>query len=1811
VIGRAGLLSVLVLLLPLVAAADTHPNTDRGFSPERSFMVGDVDNVNLFNGNLVLTIPLGSSYPVGGGLSFGLTLVYNSNLWDFQAEDDIVTGTTYNHALPQQTANAGLGWTVSLGRLSPPFSPPINDSEFWVYAASDGSEHTFYPTLHAGDADEPGDTPTNQSVLYSRDGSYLRLKRADREVESPDGTIHKFDPGTGRLVQVRDRFGNQINVSYATAGQWVITDTRSRTYRVHFQSRTYNGSNVDMVQSVELPVFGGGTTFYTFGYTQATIPRAWPHNDPSVGPTTTIQLLTSLTLPDGSSYQMPLADYTTEACMDTACRKSGVIRGLRLPTLGRLEWTWQDYVFPSHAKRAWRRRSAGVATRKTKDAAGSVLGTWTYATSLAAANDELVNTVTDPNGHQTVRYFSVLEDFDYSLPISPKTAADAAGRRLSTQVYSGGTLAHSTWVLYEKDQKPSPQLADLQDKINLNRRPGAERTVFHDDSEITADVTRSGFDGLGHYRTESTAGTFGAGDARSGTANYNPARGTYAIDQATNAPAPGHTFTMLPSSSPWILETYSSMAATEGGTTATTLYCFNAATGFLERKRTLKAAAEGANDVLAVYAPDAAGNVAQERFFGGDKQSLTANGTTCAMALPTPAYQIDHAWQNGALATSAYLNGGFNSRQQTIDPVGLPSQSKDASDLITDYEYDALGRLTWSKPQSGHGGWTEYVYSRATSASSLAKVEVRRRGNGSKTAAILARSEILFDSFGRVWKERQLLPGSVWTTRETLYNGAGQKASVSEVEAGNPTKRTQFLEYEAFGRPKRIRPADGSTHDVTFDYFGARTVERKVPVGTSFNATTGTVSESVATTTETYDRQGRLWKVTEPSGAGDAPVTTTYTYDVGNRLKQVFTTAGVVQTRTFNYDNRGFLTSEIHPEKGVSGNGAVSYFDYDARGHAGRKVDGPNDLTFTYDAAERLTQVKETGSSGRLLKSFAYASAFSPGDWRKGKLREATRYNYVLDGAFSVEVKETYVYGGRDGRVSQRDTAVTVNGGAAESFTQSFAYNPLGLESSITYPVCTHAGCQDAPQVFGDVSLGHPARREIEAIYPDVTSGCSSNPLLYCPDGNVTRREMAVFLIRAIEGPSYQPPACVTPSFADVPCGDWGAPWIEEIFRRGFTAGCALSPRRYCPDSLVSNAQMMVFLLQAREGLGYTPPVCVTPPFPDVPCSYWASPSVGEAARRGITAGCAAGFCPESSITRATMAGYLVRTFGYPVDVHPQTARIVQPTYTQGLLTEVPGYGTVSYHPNLLVSQVVHENDMTETQANDPNAMRRPASISAAGASAHWTTGTYSYDGAGNVTKIGASWFTYDKVSRLRNATLFLGETGGGTQVQQSYTIDPFGNITTISGTSGRNTPTSASTNRLTGAGVAYDAAGNLTSWNGATYVYDRFNQMIRMSSGSEDLVYVYTAGDERIWSYDVPRNQSRWTLRDLGGKVLREYFNDGTWTVETDYLYRDAQLLAAETRYGRRHYHVDHLGTPRLITNGVGYPVAYHVYYPFGEEATAFNQDRERMKFTGHERDLANLAGAGDDLDYMHARHCSPVTGRFLSVDPAGESFDPMAPQSWNRYSYVQGNPLKFVDPSGEVLVFSGTPEQYRQLEAIANAALHGYKLVIDAQGNATLQKVSASGRVTREQVALAAAFSLAINDKRSVNIDLVSGDTGVRFGSYHYQKIDIQDVARVGAGPGVNSAAILAHEVVEQTAKQFFGLKNPDVKYNDYLTAHSFGVAAQEQVSGFTREKTQNNVNPLTGDGTTFARQTQGNRQITVKIYWQNNNLVRVVRR
>jgi hypothetical protein len=198
-------LTALLSLLGMIAtsrpvAADPHPNTQGGVDVAQAFQLGDVDSINLFNGALTVALPLGGRFPVNGNLSYQLTLVANSNPWDFSTRDDGVT--VYQDSAPSHCSNAGLGWRVSFGALglasnpSPPTCAPtdVNTGASTIYEAPDGSQHLFYATLH------PNET-INANVLYTRDGTYLRLNLYSgySEIQFPDGTIHRFG-ADGRIT---------------------------------------------------------------------------------------------------------------------------------------------------------------------------------------------------------------------------------------------------------------------------------------------------------------------------------------------------------------------------------------------------------------------------------------------------------------------------------------------------------------------------------------------------------------------------------------------------------------------------------------------------------------------------------------------------------------------------------------------------------------------------------------------------------------------------------------------------------------------------------------------------------------------------------------------------------------------------------------------------------------------------------------------------------------------------------------------------------------------------------------------------------------------------------------------------------------------------------------------------------------------------------------------------------------------------------------------------------------------------------------------------------------------------------------------------------------------------------------------------------------------------------------------------------------------------------------------------------------------------------------------------------------------------
>jgi len=117
-------------------------------------------------------------------------------------------------------------------------------------------------------------------------------------------------------------------------------------------------------------------------------------------------------------------------------------------------------------------------------------------------------------------------------------------------------------------------------------------------------------------------------------------------------------------------------------------------------------------------------------------------------------------------------------------------------------------------------------------------------------------------------------------------------------------------------------------------------------------------------------------------------------------------------------------------------------------------------------------------------------------------------------------------------------------------------------------------------------------------------------------------------------------------SFPDVPVSSQFYRFIETIFHKGVTGGCAAAPN-YCPGDPALRKQMAVFVLKAREGDAYTPPPAVGI-FNDVPVSDPFAPWIEELFHRGIVAGCSTpggpNYCPNAPVLRQQMAVFLLRT---------------------------------------------------------------------------------------------------------------------------------------------------------------------------------------------------------------------------------------------------------------------------------------------------------------------------------------------------------------------------------------------------------------------------------------------------------------------------------------------------------------------------------------------------------------------------------------
>jgi RHS repeat-associated protein len=407
---------------------------------------------------------------------------------------------------------------------------------------------------------------------------------------------------------------------------------------------------------------------------------------------------------------------------------------------------------------------------------------------------------------------------------------------------------------------------------------------------------------------------------------------------------------------------------------------------------------------------------------------------------------------------------------------------------------------------------------------------------------------------------------------------------------------------------------------------------------------------------------------------------------------------------------------------------------------------------------------------------------------------------------------------------------------------------------------------------------------------------------------------------------------------------------------------------------------------------------------------------------------------PSLAAVRAGVTTYRVQLVLYPGDDGAAVAKRLAAMYRGTVETAVDGDGSFTIALSPATADLMGRDPAVqhlELGETTPAPMvTTAAALETTAVATPWKLGDYQYDGSGNIRRIGADFYAYDN----RNRLVLSADASQSTLVpKQSYTYDNFGNITSIA-TAGSGVTTmgvNTSSNRVTSVTAAgastttgYDQAGNMTRYGTATYAYDALDMLTRSTFDAATCYYVYSASDERIGTIEVSAagTRSEWTIRDASGQVLRRFSKESTgeWKWQEDYIYRGSQMLAAEVSDSTktRHFHLDHLGTPRLITGNGGVKLSRNTYHPFGMEIASTSTStststtataREKKQFTGHERDA-------ESLDYMHARFYAPYMGRFLSVDPVLDAKTAlMNPQAWNRYAYVMNNPLNRTDPDGK----------------------------------------------------------------------------------------------------------------------------------------------------------------------------------------------------
>ena len=384
---------------PRPTSAQLTTAEEKGLPSNSVFSGGDVDMVNLQNGNLHISIPIATSAQRGGTV-LKWAFVYDTQAWSVQWVPYSCSGTCNppGYYVPSRSTSV-----VSGGRLTSPFnwavdntsSGPINCATTnltyqqytnWVIIDPEGTQHPLPLRQETGTSSCLGQTLAGPAL----DGSGLYYDSQAHILYTKDG--YQFSGNQLALSAGQDRNGNTVSATSDTLQRNLVT--------------TYNGTTSGgMPYTTWTTHDAAGTTLvFRLDYQAVTVTSdicAAAHSIYSAAScadfTQTYDYPSVLTLPTGKTYVFKFANNTP-----------GDLQELDLPTGASITYQYEDFyqlkinpLQPAHPNFAGSR----AVTKRTVNVDGQQYA-WNYSPSQTS------DTVTDPLGNYQIHTFSFISALD-------------------------------------------------------------------------------------------------------------------------------------------------------------------------------------------------------------------------------------------------------------------------------------------------------------------------------------------------------------------------------------------------------------------------------------------------------------------------------------------------------------------------------------------------------------------------------------------------------------------------------------------------------------------------------------------------------------------------------------------------------------------------------------------------------------------------------------------------------------------------------------------------------------------------------------------------------------------------------------------------------------------------------------------------------------------------------------------------------------------------------------------------------------------------------------------------------------------------------------------------------------------------------------------------------------------------------------------------------------------------------------------------------------------------------------------------------